>query len=102
MMIIIIRIIRWTFSQPDCECRNQSWLGWRQDYSSHIYTIRQISSLTVHLDNENPYLTDFSTGNKNSASLSSLGAFAGSNSTKEMSSETLLESCESGSRQVLQ
>ena len=48
------------------------------------------------------HLTDFSTGNKNSASLSSLGAFSGSNSTKEMSSETLLESCQSGSRRVLQ
>ena len=42
-MIIIIRIIiRWTFSQPDCGCQGQSWLGWSQDYSSHIYTIRQI------------------------------------------------------------
>ncbi len=70
---------------------------------SHLHNqANTLKYLTINLDDENPYVTDFSTGNKNSASLSSLGAFAGSNSTKEMSSETLLESCRSGSRQVLQ
>ena len=44
-IIFTIIIIRWTFSQPDCECQSQSWLGWGQEYSSHVYTIRQEKTL---------------------------------------------------------